>query len=354
MPGNWKRVSNPSNSKPGAKDQNAPPISDTHRNERGKQPNNDEKLPDPVSCRENFIVEEAKRKLVDLIVSEQTMIQINTLLAKIRYHDVLYVDWNLQSIDPVGKRTAINLYGPPGTGKSFCAEAIAAEFKRRIIRVNYAEIESKYVGETPKNIQAAFAKAIETDAVVFFDEADSILGRRLTNVTQSADHSVNVSRSVMLLELDRFQGITIFATNLASNFDGAFVRRILGHIELPLPDEECRHRLWMLHLPKEMPIDKFVDTKSLAAASEGLSGGDILNSVIIAASSAVQRQVDRQYVQSEDLLNAIETVRKAKNEVGQHPDEYRSRITTSDIPLSLAPEDVQRRVQNGDSEIIQA
>jgi hypothetical protein len=160
----------------------------------------------------------------------------------------MYDDFGLGEIDPYGGRTAINLYGPPGTGKSFAADAIANELGMGIIRVSYAEIESKYVGETPKNIKAAFQKARETNALLFFDEADSVLGRRLTSVTQSTDHAVNVSRSVMLLELDRFSGVTVFATNLAVNYDPAFVRRILGHIEWRQCRGASRSPSWHRHL----------------------------------------------------------------------------------------------------------
>src|SRR5262245_34036022 len=149
-----------------------------------------------------FTVEEPRRQLKDLVIPDDTMAQLKSLLTKIKYHHVLYEDFGLSEIDPYGGRTAINLYVPPGTGRSFAAEAIAHELGMGIIRVNYAEIESKYVGETPKNIKAAFRKAKETHALLFFDEADSILGRRLTNITQGSDHAVNVSRSVMLLELD--------------------------------------------------------------------------------------------------------------------------------------------------------
>ncbi|NJN44567.1 MAG: ATP-binding protein [Anaerolineae bacterium] len=201
-----------------------------------------------------FTVETPVRQLKDLVIPEHTRQQVNSLLTKIKYHHVLYEDFGLSEIDPYGGRTAINLYGPPGTGKSFAADAIANELGMGIIRANYAEIESKYVGETAKNIKAAFQKAKETGALLFFDEADSILGRRLSNVRQSTDHAVNVSRSVMLLELDQFSGVTVFATNLASNYDTAFIRRILGHIEMPLPDAEQRLELWQYHIPSRMPV----------------------------------------------------------------------------------------------------
>jgi len=264
-----------------------------------------------------FMVESPRRALTDLILPETARIQLQGLLAKIKYHHVLYDDFGLSEIDPYGGRTAINLYGPPGTGKTFAAEAIAHELGMGIIRANYAEIESKYVGETPKNIKAAFRKARESGALLFFDEADSILGKRLTNITQGSDHAVNVSRSVMLLELDQFAGVTVFATNLASNYDPAFVRRILGHIEMPLPDAEGRARLWRQTIPARLPVQLAgADWDRLVAATDGLSGGDILNTVVAAASAALDREGPSCRIMIADFLAAIESCRRAKQEVG--------------------------------------
>ncbi len=264
-----------------------------------------------------FTVEQPRRQLKDLILPDATLQQLRSLLTKIRYHQVLYETFGLSEVDPYGGRTAINLFGPPGTGKSFCAEAIADELGMGMIRANYAEIESKYVGETAKNIKAAFQKARESEALLLFDEADSILGRRLSNVRQSTDHAVNVSRSVMLLELDRFSGVTVFATNLASNYDTAFVRRILGHIEMPLPDAALRARLWRYHIPSRMPVRlSESDWQTMVAESEGLAGGDILNIVINAASSALEREGPECTVNVEDFVTAIAATRRAKAQVG--------------------------------------
>lgn len=265
-----------------------------------------------------FSVETPRRKLGDLIIDESTMLQLSSLLTKIKYHHLLYVDFGLGEIDPYGGRTAINLYGPPGTGKSFAAEAIANELGMGIIRANYAEIESRFVGDTPKNIKAAFQKARETNALLFFDEADSILGRRLSNVAQSTDHAVNVSRSVMLLELDRFSGVTVFATNFASNYDTAFIRRILGHIEMPLPDEDARLRLWRHHIPSRMPVRLSAeDWERLVQESEGLAGGDILNIVVYAASMALEREGPACTITLNDFLIATGANKKARREIGK-------------------------------------
>ena len=265
-----------------------------------------------------FTVEKPKRRLDDLVVSEKIKMQLASLLAKIKYHDVLYDDFGLKEVDPTGGRTAINLYGPPGTGKSFTAEAIANELNKDIIRVNYAEIESKFVGETPKNIKAVFQKAKETNAVLFFDEADSILGKRLSNITQSTDHAVNVSRSVMLLELDNFSGITIFATNFASNYDSAFVRRILGHIEMPLPDKKSREMLFEKLIPSKLPIHLSKDDwECIIIETEGLSGGDILNIIVNASSMALEREGHTCKVKLNDFITAIHSSKKAKEEIGK-------------------------------------
>lgn len=301
---------------------------------------------------ETFIVEVPIRSMDNLIVSAPVRNRIETSLNRLRFHNILYNEWNLKKIDPHGNRVAINLFGLPGTGKSFCAEAIAHYLQRKIIKINYAEIESKYVGETPKNITAAFKKAKETNAVLFFDEADSILGKRLTNVTQSADHGVNVSRSTMLLELDKFDGVVIFATNLAGNYDQAFVRRILSHIEFELPDRECRIRLWEYLLVAEIPTDNNVTPEWLADVSDGLAGGDILNVVIASASCAVERMGEERKVLQTDILTEINHVRTSKSKIGACS-QSNSKVSVTEIPIEELPSDARERydqiVSSGDS-----
>jgi SpoVK/Ycf46/Vps4 family AAA+-type ATPase len=291
---------------------------------------------------ETFIAEDPIRSMDDLIVSSTVRNRIETTLNRLRFHHVLYNEWNLKKIDPHGNRVAINLFGLPGTGKSFCAEAIAHYLQRKIIKINYAEIESKYVGETPKNITAAFKKAKETKAVLFFDEADSILGKRLTNVTQSADHGVNVSRSTMLLELDKFDGVVIFATNLAGNYDQAFVRRILSHIEFELPDRESRIKLWEYLLVTEIPRDNNVIPEWLADVSDGLAGGDILNVVIASASCAVERIGEERKVLQTDILAEINHVRTSKSKIGARSQSNR-KVSVTEMPIEELPPDARER-----------
>jgi ATP-dependent 26S proteasome regulatory subunit len=255
-----------------------------------------------------------RRRLADLVLSAGTDQQLRTALAKIQYHDKLYNEWGLVQIHPEGRGIALNLYGEPGTGKSFAAEAIAQHLGREIIRVDYAQIESRFVGDTPKNIVQAFQAAREANAVLFFDEADSMLSRRVTNITQAADYGVNVSRSTLLLQLDECEGVVVFATNLAANYDPAFVRRILAHIHFTLPDEAALTRLWQMHLPRPLPVAADVNASGLAQRSLGLSGGDVRNAVILAASAAVEQ--GSEFVRLGDFEMAIDQVRRAKAEVG--------------------------------------
>jgi len=260
------------------------------------------KARDPYCTFENIILPQATRKNIDV------------LLSRIHNHKLLYETWELSKIDPAGRNKIVNFYGLPGTGKTLCAEALAHELGKKIIEVNYAEIESKYVGETGKNIRLAFQSATEQESVLFFDEADSILGRRMTDIKQAADQAVNVSRAVMLKELDQFTGVVIFATNLAKNFDGAFVRRILLHIEVPPPDVEGRLKLWQYMISPKVPGRNDLNWQELAEKSDGLTGGEIKNAVIICLSEMATRSND-QRLQQQDVLNAIENVRKAKVEI---------------------------------------
>ena len=227
-----------------------------------------------------FLARKPLYKMSNLVLPETTAGQLKTLHSRFENQKLVYETWGFAEIDPAGRHIAFNLYGPPGTGKTMCVEALAAEWKKMVIDVNYAEIESKYVGDTGKNITAAFQAARQQGALLFFDEADSILGQRMTSVTQAADQAVNVARAVMLKQLDAFDGIVAFATNLPRNFDSAFVRRIPIHIEIPLPDWNGRRRLWEKLVPLQAPFRAKMDFDKLADNSEGLAGGDLKNAVV--------------------------------------------------------------------------
>ena len=235
----------------------------------------------------------------DVYLNKDAKENILTSLSIAKFHDVLFNKWKLKGNKSNGRAICLNFYGKPGTGKSMAAEAIANYLKKQLLVVNYAELESKYVGETPKNIRNVFKKAKDTDSVIVFDEADSFLGKRLTNVTQSADYGVNITRSVMLIELENFEGVVIFTTNLLNNYDEAFKRRILASIEFLMPDEKGRQKIWHTHLPPEMPLATDVNEKILAEKYDNVSGADIQDIVLIAATEALRN--NRKLVKIEDF-----------------------------------------------------
>ncbi|MGL6225261.1 MAG: ATP-binding protein [Thermoguttaceae bacterium] len=276
----------------------------------------------------SFVPREPLYTFEQVILTENVRSQFQVLRSRIANHKLLYEDWELGQIDPQGRHIAFNLYGPPGTGKTMCVEALASELGKKVIDISYAEIESKYVGETGKNITSAFRRAAESDALLFFDEADSILGRRMTNVTQAADHGVNVARAVMLKQLDAFEGVVAFATNLSKNFDNAFVRRIAQHIEIPLPDFSGRQHLWRKFISLKVPGREGLVWDKLAASSEGFSGGDIKNAVVNGLAHTANLEPLKRWATTEIFEHEIELIRNAKLNVGSE-----LLVTTKTIPL---------------------
>lgn len=247
-------------------------------------------------------------KIGDLILPKTVKDKILDIASYSENSDLVFKTWGLEKTHKYSRKVGINLWGPPGTGKTMAAHAIADYLNRKLLVVNYADIESKYVGETPKNICKAFKTAKETNSILFFDEADAILSKRVTNMTHATDVSVNQTRSVMLMLLNDFQDIIIFATNFIENFDPAFMRRILMHVEFTLPDAECRLQLWRKYIPEMMPNDFRIE--EIALNYEGLSGSDISNAVLNAAFAAARGK--EEYVRQERLEESITSILESK------------------------------------------
>ena len=227
-----------------------------------------------------------ERTLADVVLPPQTRRTLEQALAQVRNHTLIFHRWGLGERHTSGRGLAFNFAGPPGTGKTICAEAIAHTLGKKLLVVDYAEAESMWFGETPKNIVAIFRAAAEQNAVLFFDEADAIATRRSTGAILPHDRESNLTINVLLRELEAFNGIVIFATNLAANFDPAFERRIRTHVLFEMPGVEERERIWELQIhPKKTPLAPDVDFRRLAERYV-VSGGDIKNAVIKAASAA--------------------------------------------------------------------
>lgn len=247
-----------------------------------------------------------------LVIPDQVREELLSAMEMVSLEPLVFDAWGLREIEPF-PRSVLNFHGPPGTGKTLAAHAVAAEVGMDILVASYAQIESKYHGDGPKNVEALFFAALRDDAVLFIDEADSLLSRRLTNVTQGSEQAINSMRSQLLVCLERHKGLVIFATNLVENYDSAFETRV-RNIRFPLPTTSARASLWSKHLPPRFPLDGDVKIDELAARSKGLCGRDIKNAVIDAAVRVAR--LGRHSVRQSDLVGAVERILRSRSEAG--------------------------------------
>ena len=277
----------------------------------------------------------------DVILPAETRRLFLEAIGAMRHHKTIYTDWGFGDVDPTGRNMILNFYGPPGTGKTLAAEALAGTLQRKYLHIGIAKLESKFVGETAKNISMAFQSAAQEGALLFFDEADTLLGARLSTVTQGIDNEINAMRSTLLIELERFEGVVVFASNFAKNYDTAFVSRIRYHIEFKLPDLPGREQLWQRMLVSGVPLaeDRDALIKRCATESEGLSGREIRTVLRTAFPRALVELPAQPVVRWEHIATAIEDIRTASRNVGrrrQEPVEHTSGAEPARQLLGLA------------------
>ncbi len=253
--------------------------------------------------------------LNQITLNDEILLDLKQVLSFLESRHIIYEDWGFKDIDPEPK-IILNFYGPPGTGKTMTAHAIANEIGSSILDLNYADIESKYVGDAPKNLVEAFAIAKKSKSVLFFDEADSFLGKRISNISSSSDQAVNSLRSQLLILLEEFDGVVIFATNLINNYDKAFHSRIYKHIQFSLPDVDLRIRLIRNLIPKRL---KFSDGNNLSheqlmvlsKCADGFSGRDLKNTILASLIHCHNEGV----VSYDNFYNTFQKSRLSKDQV---------------------------------------
>jgi SpoVK/Ycf46/Vps4 family AAA+-type ATPase len=273
-----------------------------------------------------------ERTFDDVILPPTTRRTLDQALAQVHNHGLIFGRWGLGDRHATGLGLAFNFAGPPGTGKTICAEAIAHALGKKLLAVNYAEVESMWMGETPKNVAALFRAAAEQEAVLFFDEADAIAARRSTGTAFLYQREANTTVNVLLRELEGFNGVVIFATNLAANFDPAFERRIRTHVLFEMPGVEERERIWFVQIhPKLTPLADDVSFRALAEQFE-VSGGDIKNAVLKAATAAAAEPGPdaAKRIHQHHLVTAMLDVVAAKSVMQQS-------LFGRDVPVSADP-----------------
>ncbi|RZU21836.1 ATP-binding protein [Streptomyces sp. BK239] len=222
----------------------------------------------------------------DLVLPERPLTQLRELALRARHRDRVLGDWRLSAGGGRGRGVLGLFAGESGTGKTLSAEVVAAELGLDLYVVQLSSVVDKYVGETEKNLERIFTEADRTDAVLLFDEADAVFGKR-SEVKDAHDRYANMESAYLLQRLESFDGIALLTTNLRANIDEAFTRRLDLVVDFPFPDAGQRLALWR-HGLSHVPCADGVDPAPLAAQFE-LAGGSIRSAVVTAAYLAAGR-----------------------------------------------------------------
>jgi AAA+ superfamily predicted ATPase len=217
----------------------------------------------------------------DLVVRDDVDTRLVEIVAAVRYQSRVMEDWGFSAKLPYGRSLSVLFSGAPGTGKTMVATLIGKELGLEVFRVDLSKIVSKYIGETEKNLARVFEEAQRCNAVILFDEADSLFAKR-TEVKSSNDRYANLEVNFLLQRLEAHDGIVILTTNAANSIDPAFLRRIRYRVEFPEPDEHERKGLWRSMVPVQTPLASDVDFAALGRKFR-LTGGHIKNAVVRAA-----------------------------------------------------------------------
>ena len=235
----------------------------------------------------------------DIQLPADQLEQLREVCAQAECRHVVYGEWGFGRKMSAGRGVVALFTGPPGTGKTMAAEVIANELQLDLFKIDLSQIVSKYIGETEKNLDLIFREAQTSNAILFFDEADALFGKR-SEVKDAHDRFANIEVGYLLQKVEEFDGIAVLATNLRQNMDEAFVRRMRVIVEFPFPDEEYRQRIWKSVFPRESPLGADVEFDALARAIR-LSGGHIKN---IALAGAFYAAAGGQVIRAEHLMRA--------------------------------------------------
>ncbi len=217
----------------------------------------------------------------DIILPADQRTILAEIVATVRGRPVVLEQWGVGRKLASSRGVTVLFAGPPGTGKTMAAEIIARELGLDLYKIDLSTVVSKYIGETEKNLERIFNEAQSSNAILFFDEADAIFGKR-SEVKDAHDRYANIEISYLLQRMEGYDGVTILATNLRANLDEAFTRRLQFAVDFPFPDEEDRLRIWKMLFPLEVPAVPDLDFNLLARRFK-LAGGNIRNIIVSAA-----------------------------------------------------------------------
>ncbi|MBA3817716.1 MAG: ATP-binding protein [Deltaproteobacteria bacterium] len=253
------------------------------------------------------------QKWDDLVLPSYQLEAIVELRARIRGRAHVYEHWGFG--DKVGRGLGVSALfsGPPGTGKTMVASLLASELGLELYQVDLGKVVSKYIGETEKNLASLFDAAEASCALLLFDEADSLFGKR-TDVKSSNDRYANLETNYLLQRLESFSGVCLLTTNHESAIDEAFMRRLSMHLRFDMPDIEERERLWITMMPSSAPLDDGIDFNQLATRYV-MSGGYIRNAALRAAFIAYEA---RSWITANILERAARREYEAMGKIAGH------------------------------------
>jgi AAA+ superfamily predicted ATPase len=262
-----------------------------------------------------FVAMEPSYRLDQVVLPEATREALLDCVSFVEVAPMVFDDWGLRAIEP-HPSIAVNFRGPPGTGKTIAAHAAASHLGKKIMLSRVSDLESKYYGQGPKNLVGLFESAKAQDAVIFIDEAESLLSRRYAQPEQAAESAINSMRTELLMALDSFDGLVIFASNLPDSYDVAIESRLL-HVDFALPDRASRLAIWRLHLPPKLPLEPGCVSVERLAEADGVTGRDIKLAVIRAAVGVARRS--DQWITEEMLTSTLESQRGTHQRASSAP-----------------------------------
>ena len=217
----------------------------------------------------------------DVVLPARQRELLASISAYLRHRDLVLSEWGYERLLSGSQGLKVLFAGESGTGKTMAARMLANELGLDIYRIDLAGIVSKYIGETEKNLDRVFAAAADSNAILFFDEADALFGKR-TEVRDSHDRYANIEVAYLLQKMEAYPGAVVLATNFRKNMDDAFLRRLDFLVDFPFPEVDDRERIWRRQLPAGAPLGDDIDPKALAQRFK-LSGGSIRNCSLAAA-----------------------------------------------------------------------
>ncbi len=235
----------------------------------------------------------------DIVLPEETFQLLQEITSQVANRRQVYEAWGFGKKLNRGRGISVLFSGPSGTGKTMAAEILAGHLELDLYRIDLAGVVSKYIGETEKNLRKVFDAAEQSGAILFFDEADALFGKR-TEVKDSHDRYANIEVNYLLQRMEDYRGLAILATNMKSALDNAFLRRLRFLVDFPFPDADNRRRVWQKVFPKETPLDA-IDYTSLGRLE--VSGGNIRNSALNAAFLAAE---ENEPVRMSHIMQAVQ------------------------------------------------